>query len=213
MNSNRAGGPNPRNPMFAKGQTIYRQGDVGKDWYEVSKGFVILCHYFGDGRRQVSRFAGTGDAFGFETGLRQFSAQALTDVELLRHADFDDQSSLIALDLLTGAHPALRRALEAVEETMRLFSYGNAVERIAAFLLKFSAYTESPGVIELPMSRQDLADHLGLTMHTVSRSISELARRDFFVLEKPDRIRITDRAMLEGFVEFEGIERNEQLVA
>ncbi|GMM92714.1 helix-turn-helix domain-containing protein [Qipengyuania sp. MTN3-11] len=198
---------------WRKGQAIYRQGDEGRHWYEVVEGFVALCHYFGDGRRQVSRFAGRGDAFGFESGLRQFSAEALTDVGLVGHAFWDDRAPPIDMTPPSGSHPALQRALEAVENTMRLFSYPNAMHRTAAFLLQFSTYCEQPDIIELPMSRQDLADHLGLTMHTVSRSFSELARRSFFILEKPDRLKVLDRSGLEAMVEFEKMQGDDQLVA
>ena len=198
---------------LGRGRTVYCQGDVGNCWYEVARGFLRLCHYFGDGRRQVLLFAGPGDAFGFETGLRQYSAETLTEVELVRHSQYDECTQLLQQTSWSGPHPALRRALKAVEDTMRLFSYGNATERIAAFLLQFAAYSEPSDIIALPMSRQDLADHLSLTMHTVSRSISELARRGYFELEKPDRIRITDQEKLEGLVGFEKIAMHDRLVA
>lgn len=198
---------------WKKGATIYRQGDTGKYWYEVIRGFVRLCHYFGDGRRQVSRFAGRGDAFGFEIGMRQFSAEALTDTGLVCHAPSDDRTRFPAPGEQIGPHPALQRALTSAEDTMRLFSYNNAVDRVAVFLMKFNAYGDCADIIELPMSRQDLADHLGLTMHTVSRSISDLVKRGYFVLERPDRLRIANRAALERLVEFERIGTNVQLVA
>lgn len=207
----------PNSPIntfdLSKGQSAYRQGDARDGWYEVTDGFIALCHYFGDGRRQVSRFVGPGDAFGFGIGLRQFSAEALTDLRLKRHTfqvAFDDTTSPIHINT---PHPALRRAMEAVEGTIRLFSYTHASDRVAAFLLNFSRYGGHTESLHLPMSRQDLADHLGLTMHTVSRSICDLARRGYFQLERPDLIRISDRARLEQLVEYEPTPNQEQLVA
>lgn len=212
MEDEKSEGLGPKTSSVAKGQIAYFQGEPGDSWYEVVSGFMMLCHFFGDGRRQIFRFAGPGDAFGFEIGQRQSSAEALTDAKVIRHplVEIDRRQEY---ERFSGSHPALQRALRAVEETIQLFSYGHADERIVAFLLKFGEHADQPGLIELPMSRQDLADHLGLTMHTISRSISELARRGFFVLEKPDRLRIIDRAGMESLVQFEGVEQHAQLVA
>ena len=182
---------------------IYRQGDPPSCWYEVRQGFVMLCRYFANGRRQVARFVGPGEAFGFECGSRQFSAECLTNTQLIYHCVQDVEQSLPCTIETLGPHPAMQRALQSLEDAMRLFRYGNALERVAAFILGFSAYSENPNMVTLPMSRQDLADHLGLTMHTVSRSIRDLARRGYFHIEKPDLICIKDRKELEWLVEYE----------
>lgn len=189
-----------------KGQTICHQGEVGEYWYEVTKGFIMLCHHFPDGRRQVSRFAGPGDAFGFEVGIRQISAEALTDGMVIRHpSNSTPQQAQEGFSFHSLApHPAMWHAIESVEETMRLLSYTGACERLTAFLLSFSRYGDDGNLIDLPMSRRDLADHLGLAIHTISRTISQLCKRGYIALERSDRIRITNRKAFEQLIEYEG---------
>lgn len=190
---------------FKKDAIIFRQGEIAKYWYEVVSGHARLCHYFGDGRRQVTHFPAAGDVFGFEHGLRQFSAEALTDLVLIRHEPLDGLDSTHS-DEKQAQSQAVQRALESTERNLRLFSQPNACRRIGAFLLDFGNHSGAGDRIALPMSRQDLADHLGLTMHTVSRSISQLVKRGMLAAESPTHLIIADRPAFEEFVGVDWVE-------
>jgi len=77
----------------------------------------------------------------------------------------------------------------------------SAMERVASFLLRLAGHSldddSEPQVICLTMTRQEIADYLGLTIETVSRSFSELRRRGVIVLEKQDRVRIANLRAIE----------------
>ena len=158
------------------------------------------------GLRGAEGLAGPGDAFGFEVGIRQISSEALTDSEIIRHpSNSTPQQAQEGFSFHSLApHPAMWHAIESVEETMRLLSYTGACERLTAFLLSFSRYGDDENLIDLPMSRRDLADHLGLAVHTISRSISQLSKRGYIALERSDLIRITNRQAFEQLIEYEG---------
>jgi CRP/FNR family transcriptional regulator, nitrogen fixation regulation protein len=72
----------------------------------------------------------------------------------------------------------------------------NAEERVAGFLLEMAGRGSANAAIELPMSRQDIADYLGLTIETVSRTITQLVQSGVIVLETSRRIAFRNRAAL-----------------
>ena len=198
-----------RRHLFRKGELLYRQDDLADGWLEVLRGTLRLCHYYGDGRRQVLAFPVVGDVFGLDSTFRLCSAEALTDGEAVwrraqapcaRHHDTD-----------TGPewHTALERALRSAEENLRFFSYPTAIQRLCAFLLDFHRRQGQPVSLDLPMSRLDIAEHLGLTMHTISRSISQLARNGLIECKSPHRVELGNRMRI---IEFAGIE-DDELVA
>jgi CRP/FNR family nitrogen fixation transcriptional regulator len=129
------------------------------------------------GRRSIDAFRFTGDVFGFDDdGERQFSALAISNVSVrvarrdavfLRAAADRDASQ----ELLAASYQELQRAQR---RALRLSM--NARQRIASFLLEMSERLCQPDNLELPMARQDIADYLGLTIETVSRTFTQLDR-------------------------------------
>ena len=173
--------------FFRKGSSIYFQGDASTHWYEVLRGAVRTCRFYPDGRRQLTNFFYPGEVFGLESGRYEEAAEAVTETRLRRHSLSEDETA----DGPGGAEAALRRALESARRCIFLLGHKSAAERIAAFLIA-SADKSDPSRIVLPMSRADIADHLGLTIHTVSRTISELVRRGVIELGPRHSIRIVD---------------------
>lgn len=175
---------------YARDQTIYAQGGGADCWYEVIHGTARICHYYPDGRRQIMAFVFPGEVLGLERAGRHNSAEALTSIQLYRHA-LDDLSLRLDIDGRgEGDHPAIEKALKAARESIALLGLPTAIERVAAFLLSVAHRTHGGPLLYLPMSRADIADYLCLTMHTVSRSMSELARRGLIVLDAPQRVRL-----------------------
>ena len=184
---------------FCKGEIVYAQGDPATDWFEVISGTVRTCYLYTDGHRQLTGFYYAGDVFGIEMGTHQASAEAVTNVALRRiyRADHED----ISLHTARPPKPAsdvLETALRNAHACIFLLGHRTAVERMAAFLLATSQRVGADRRFQLPMSRADIADHLGLTIHTVSRTLSELVRRGMIALNGPQTILIADRKGLRG---------------
>ena len=180
---------------FAKGATIYHQGDQVGHWYEVLAGIVRTCRFLADGHRQLTGFFHVGDVFGLDGTRYRESAEAVTEVVLRRY-------SANPFDAAQGSRGGVpdhifEKALESARQSIFLFGHRTAANRLAAFLISMAGRSRaSAGVnVELPMTRGDIADHLNLTLHTVSRTICAFARRGYIVLDGPQNVRIVD---LEG---------------
>lgn len=189
---------------FSRGQTIFFEGDDAKCFFEVVSGTVRCCGLIQDGRRQIHRFAGPGELLGLG-GEKTFnySAEAVDEVVvLIRDLSSLDEAIGCDGDLRRKVLDALRSELAAVRCHTVLLGRMNAIEKLAAFLLALS--TRSNGIdslIELPMTRIDIADFLGLTIETVSRKLHELHREGVIALDGPNRVRIADRRRMEAISE------------
>ena len=157
-------------PRFVSaGGEIYAQGQTCGGLYKVEFGAVRVYRLLADGRRQISAFHLAGEVFGFEAdNVHHFFAEAIcaTGIQTLRPSPERD----LAGELLPMALKGLVRA----QEHLLVLGRQNAVERIAAFLADMVARQGGLRNIELPMSRADIADYLGLTIETVSRVFSKL---------------------------------------
>ncbi len=174
---------------FRKGEIIFSQGDPGDCWFEVVSGTVRTCHFHIDGHRQLTGFYYKGDVFGVEQGTRDAAAEAVTNTILARRPISREERERRAQSR------ALERALSSANQCIFLLGRRNASERVAAFLLIAAKKMSTLDSVPLPMTRGDIADHLGLTIHTVSRTISSFVRQGLIALEGPQRCRIVD---LEG---------------
>ena len=171
---------------FRKGEIIFSQGDPGDCWFEVISGTVRTCHFHVDGHRQLTGFFYQGDVFGVEYGSRDAAAEAVTNAVLARRP-----ASNGGLDA-PGQNRALERALDSANQCIFLLGRRNANERVAAFLLIAAKRLSAIGSVPLPMTRGDIADHLGLTIHTVSRTISGFVRQGLIELDGPQSCRLLD---------------------
>ena len=167
---------------------IYAEGDRALSFYKVAVGVVRTYKLLSDGRRQISAFYLPGDIFGLESGEdHRFSADAVTETRLIIHRRepraLAGDDGLLAREVVA----AMMRDLERAQEHMMLLGRKSARERIASFLLALSERTKSEGgAICLPMSRNDMADHLGLTIESVSRAVTQL-ERDGLIELPPNR--------------------------
>lgn len=171
---------------FRKGEIIFSQGDPGDCWFEVISGTVRTCHFHVDGHRQLTGFFYQGDVFGVEYGARDAAAEAVTNAILTRRPALNGNPDSL------GQNRALERALDSANQCIFLLGRRNANERVAAFLLIAAKRLSALGSVSLPMTRGDIADHLGLTIHTVSRTISGFVRQGLIELEGPQLCRLID---------------------
>ncbi|MFC3208981.1 MAG: helix-turn-helix domain-containing protein [Mesorhizobium sp.] len=154
--------------FFPAGSEIYAQGDLCASLYQVEFGAVRIYRLLSDGRRQISAFHLAGEMFGFEADKNHhFFAEAIcsTGIRIL-----SPSASHVVAELLPMALQSLVRA----QEQLLVLGRQNAVERVAAFFLEMSERQGGLRQVELPMSRLDIADYLGLTIETVSRVFSKL---------------------------------------
>lgn len=189
----------PRSP-FAAGEQMFRQGDPVRLVYRVLKGAVISYRLLADGRRQVTGFHLPGDFVGLEAGVEHATtAETLSTV----HASAIERAELAeraATD--TGLARALWqitvRAFQRSEDHALILARQGANERVAAFLLDFAERLGHPEFIDLPMTRQDIADHVGLTIHTVSRTLSQLQSEGLIEARSTRHVRLLQRGRLEA---------------
>ncbi len=180
---------------FCKGEIIYAQGDTAGDWYTVISGTVRTCYLSRDGHRQLTGFYYDGDVFGIDHPHYCASAEAVTAVTLRRNIRGMDQDDWASED--RPVNGALQSALTNAQACIFLLGKRTATGRLAAFLLATSSRFSGDKPFALPMSRSDIADHLGLTIHTVSRTLSEFVRRNIISMNGPQAITITDPLALQ----------------
>lgn len=171
---------------FAKGEAVYHQGDPGHYWFEVIAGMVRSVRLSPDGRRQLTGFYIPGDIFGAEQGSYRSSVEVVTDEAWVRRVrwgatDEDDRS--------------LEKALAGAENSILILGHRTAASRLAAFLLDLCCRTGAARSLALPMTRSDIADFLGLTVETVSRTFAQFVRRGLLARQQHCQVDIAD---LEG---------------
>jgi len=151
------------------GSEVYGQGEKAGGLYQIEFGCVRVYRLLADGRRQISAFHVAGEVFGFEAdGTHHFFAEAIvaTGLRILRPA--------AGIDLSRELLPLALRGLVRAQEHLLVLGRQSAVERVAAFLIDVAERQGGLNRFELPMSRTDIGDYLGLTIETVSRVFSKL---------------------------------------
>jgi CRP/FNR family transcriptional regulator len=159
---------------------LFWEGDVANDLFEIASGCLRLYKMMPDGRRAITGFMFPGEILGVAFKDRYlFTAEAVTPVRLRRFPRTQLHASLARAPGLSREVLAMAcDELSAAQEQMLLLGRKTAVERIAYFLVTVARHIEAGGkparAIDLPMSRTDIADFLGLTMETVSRVLGKL---------------------------------------
>ena len=186
---------------------LFTEGDSKTHVYRVETGAISLYRVLPDGRRQVVDFALPGDLIGLGSpGVHRLNAQA-TKPTRLRSLPLGALSQLAESDpeLALKLYEAVSQELEAAHTLLMTVGKRSAVERVATFLLLLSRRNTRNGndshIIELPMSRTDIADMLGLTIETVSRTFTKLRGEGVIDLEQSARVLIRDHDELARLAE------------
>jgi CRP/FNR family nitrogen fixation transcriptional regulator len=183
---------------YARNVEIYGEGEPAEYLYKVISGAVRITKLLDDGRRQVTAFHLPGEIFGLELGNEhRFSAEAITDSSIL----VVKRSTVLALagrdgEVARQLWTLTADALQRVQDHMLVLGCMNAKERVASFLLQLAKRISGGDELELPMSRQDIADYLGLTIETVSRTMTQLENDAAIGLPTSRRIVLRNRAAL-----------------
>jgi CRP/FNR family transcriptional regulator, nitrogen fixation regulation protein len=184
---------------YAKDEEIFAEGDRAAQVYKVLSGVVRTSKLLSDGRRQIDAFHLAGDIFGIEAGDEyRFCAEAVGDCVVIAYR----RSNLGALmgndtQLAQEMTMGMMRSLVRAQNHMLLLGRKSALEKIATFLLDMAERTSDDDALDLPMSRTDIADHLGLTIETVSRSFTQLERQGVIELPSARHVVLSNKAALE----------------
>ncbi len=184
---------------YGRDEEIYGEGEDNEFVYKVVSGAVRTYKVMRDGRRQIGGFHLPGDYFGFELGTRHLlTAEATTDTKVLLFKRSQIES-LATRDVSAARELWLMTAgqLRHAEDHMLLLGRKTATERLAAFLIEMDKRLGGTGVVELPMSRRDIADYLGLTLETVSRGFSQFQASGIVQLIDARHVVLVKRRKLE----------------
>jgi CRP-like cAMP-binding protein len=192
----------------AAGQTIMLEGDPCTHCYRVLSGAVRLYKGTADGRRQLIDFLVPGECFGLLGARYSYGVEAITRATLVRASRATLAAAVreqpdMAERLIERAAAELARA----HEQILLLGRKNAQEKVASLLLdlarRLGADPNRP-VFRLPISRQEMADQLGLTIETVSRTITHLREDGLIALMTPHEITLRRPAALANIAEGSG---------
>jgi CRP/FNR family transcriptional regulator len=190
---------------FSNKETIFLQNDTSKYLYNITEGNVKIYQLLDDGRIQIIGFLYPGDFFGsYSNNKYNYCAESIGN---LKTCAFDqkildkylDENPVLAKELLNKTSYELTLAQDRLTVLGKL----KATERITKFLLNISEQRKRIGwknnPISLPMTRQDIADYLGLTIETVSREFSNLKSSNIIKGITSKKIYLTDFEKLENY--------------
>ncbi len=190
-----------RHVHLAPHEALFSAGQEAKSVHNIAAGVARMYKLLPDGRRQIIGFALPGDFLGLVPQNRYtFSVDAIDAVSVCRFpADAFSQFMRERPHLLYRMNELVARELAQAQEQMLLLGRRSAEEKIAAFLVawreRLAGIGEAHKTISLPMSRQDIADYLGLTIETVSRTLTRFEREKLLVIVAGGvRLLDTDRA-------------------
>jgi CRP/FNR family nitrogen fixation transcriptional regulator len=193
---------------YARKREIIREDDPATRVYQVISGTVCTAKMLRDGRRQVGGFYFSGDVFGLEAAAKHtLAAQAITDVRV-RIIKKEELRALALSDCKVADHLLSLATHELTrKQSLALLLSRSAQERLIGFIIEMAQHGRCDR-IALPMTRQDIADYLGLTIETVSRILHDLERRGAINIKGYKAI-----VLSEGVKEladlFEGIRRHQ----
>ncbi len=182
--------------QFAAGDTVFFEGDPADNLYNLVSGCVRLSKLLPDGRRQVTGFLFPGNFLGLAyVNSYAFTAEAITNVSVCQFSRGRFQRNL-------GDFPALEKRLlamasnelAAAQDQILLLGRKSAKEKVVSFLLNLMRQrsNEDANTVALPMTRNDIADYIGLTTETVSRTISRLTDEGLIALRTPHEVVLVD---------------------
>ncbi|MFZ0267284.1 helix-turn-helix domain-containing protein [Caulobacter sp.] len=188
---------------YRRDETIFDEGEPADRIYQLISGSLRTCRILRDGRRQIEAFHFAGDVFGLESGETYRVAAETLSPTIVRVMP---RSALEALACERG--DVARRLLELTTDSLRraqdhvlMLGGRTACERVAALLLDLAERTGAEALLDVPMTRQDMADYLGLTIETVSRTFTQFQHDSLIALPTTRKVLLRDRRALEAMVD------------
>jgi len=188
--------------QVAAREDIFFDGDEARNVFEVLDGIVCAYRILPDGERHIVSFYFPGNVIGnCNLGTYPYSAQALTPVRLRRIPRSVLERSMAQRPEITQRFLRLAALeLAATRDHLLCLAAKSAESKVATFLLGLSRRNdelgEDPHRIRLPMTRLDIADYLGLTIETVSRTLSKFKRSGLIDLPRASLVVLRDPGRL-----------------
>ena len=187
---------------FARGDTVFREGEPGDALYVVLDGKVKIVRTAADGRENLLAVLGPGELLGelavFDGFARTANAVALTDATLARlaHADFArylTQRPGVAVELLR----VLAERLRATNAAMADLVFTDVPGRVAKTLLALAGrFGDDAGRVEHDLTQEEIAQLVGASRETVNKALADFAARGWLRLDGK-AVEILDRDRLE----------------
>ncbi|TDK39819.1 cyclic nucleotide-binding domain-containing protein [Rhizobium deserti] len=185
-------------------EMLVSEGDPLRRVYSLTAGVLRLSIALPDGRRQITGFLLPGDYFGLaDDDVHSATAEAIGAVQLCSFTTRDMQALMERFPKLKDRlHAFTRMALRQARDNQVMLGRLTPVEKLASFLLTLSMraaeHKLSANPLSLPMSRTDIADYLGLTIETVSRSFTKLRNTGLIQLPEPHIVELVDNRGLQA---------------
>ncbi len=185
---------------FGPNISIYHEGDPADRVYKIVSGVVRDFRHISHGRRQITEFHSAGDIFGFDDGSRISSVDAIGSVSLLIYRwQGLAENGIDIMPSTKEIFVQLLRHIERLQQHAVLLGRRSAVEKLAIFLCRQATRTGTVDWVSLGMNRLDIADHLGLTVESVSRAFGTLERQSLIEIISAREIKLTNPAGLSRF--------------
>jgi CRP/FNR family nitrogen fixation transcriptional regulator len=192
---------------FRRNAAVFNEGDAARHVYKVVSGAIRTCRVLVDGRRQIADFYLPDDFFGLDWQSEHgFTAEAIADAVAVSYprAQIEQiaETSPAVQKLLMSV---LGKGLTATQNHVVMLGRQTAHERLAWFLLSLMQRSDDCPDLDLPMSRLDIADYLGLTIETVSRGLSQFKRRHLIAISGAHQVTLKNIEALEAIASGEGV--------
>ena len=188
---------------WARREVMYRADEPVRGFYKITKGIVAESRTLDDGRRQIVGIRTVGDLCGYPAhkGRYLFGGEALTEVEACAFDGHKFQAFISRhVDLACALAEDMSDKLKRATENMTVIGQLKSTERVAHFLVEIYELYASRHIgtepLTLYLTRQEIADYLGLTLETVSRSFSKLRDMRVIALVGGDAVAILDEDRL-----------------
>jgi CRP/FNR family nitrogen fixation transcriptional regulator len=184
-----------------RGQQIYKEDTSVEYWYRIESGVARRFSARADGRRQIVDLLLPGDFFGFGVGGKHhFAVEAVLDGTVVARYPRSRLEALAELEprIARGLRDVACAAMSRLHGLILNLGRTTAEEKVGHFLVRMADRLAGGAAdrIVLPMSREDIADYLALSVETVSRSLTHLKRRGLIRLTGTREIKILDRRAL-----------------
>ena len=179
---------------LAAGAAAFWEGDAASSVFQIAEGCLRLYRILPDGRRAIMGFVFAGETLGLSCqGSHRYTAEAVTPVRLRRISRARLRAMGEGAEQLQSLLLAkIFEEMSAAQQHIIVLGHLGAEERVAHFLVSAACRTgadqKRPVTIDLPMTRQDIADYLGLTIETVCRALSKLKREGLIAVEERHKV-------------------------
>jgi CRP/FNR family nitrogen fixation transcriptional regulator len=183
---------------LVRSEEVFAEGTPCIRFYTVVSGTVRTVKLLAVGRRLIEAFHLPGDVFGLESGeTHRFTAEAVDDAVVTawprnRFSELVRNDPAFGEQLMASTLASLDRA----HDHLVLLGRKSALERMASFLLDLARRLAGGDRLALPMQRIDIADHLGLTIETVSRTLTQMARDGLIRFDAGRTVVLADKSAL-----------------